>query len=112
MNVKTAKQISAKLKAFEWESGYTILAGSPLRFTTSNIRSGEYIPNYIAAASDIHNAPSNANFPLVSDTYNLTWPFTCNAAQADNIGGFVFVLDGLKAFVDPCNTDIKKYTCL
>jgi hypothetical protein len=112
ISITTDKKLKlTSLKAFEWEATYGILAGSPLRFTTSNIRFGEYIPNYIAAGSDIHNAPSNANFPLVSDTYNVTWPFTCNAAEADNIGGFGFVLDGLKAFVSQCTADIKNYNC-
>lgn len=78
---------------------------SPLRFITSNVRSGEYLPNYIGAGSDIHNAPSNANFPLVSDTYNLTWPFSCNAGNADELGGFIFKLDGLIAYLDPCNSE-------
>ncbi len=78
---------------------------SPLRLITSNVRSGEYIPNYIGTGSDIHNAPSNANFPLVSDTFNLTWPFSCDAGDADQIGGFTFKLDGMIVYLDPCNTE-------
>lgn len=78
---------------------------SPLRLVTSNIRSGEYLPNYIGSGSDIHNAPSNANFPLVSDTFNLTWPFSCDAGDANDIGGFTFKLDGLIAYLDPCNAE-------
>ena len=78
---------------------------SPLRLITSNVRSGEYIPNYIGTGSDIHNAPSNANFPLVSDTFNLTWPFSCDAGDADQIGGFTFKLDGMIAYLDPCNAE-------
>lgn len=81
------------------------IGNSPFRFITSNVRSGEYLPNYIAAASDIHNAPSNANFPLVSDTYNATWPFSCDAGEPDQIGGFEFSLDGMIAYLDPCNTE-------
>lgn len=81
------------------------IGNSPFRFITSNVRSGEYLPNYIAAASDIHNAPSNANFPLVSDTFNATWPFSCDAGEPDQIGGFEFSLDGMIAYLDPCNTE-------
>jgi hypothetical protein len=81
------------------------IGNSPFRFITSNVRSGEYLPNYIASASDIHNAPSNANFPLVSDTYNATWPFSCDAGEPDQIGGFEFSLDGMIAYLDPCNTE-------
>ena len=76
-----------------------------LRFINSDIRSGEYVPNYIAAGSDIDNAPSNANFPLVSDTFNLTWPFSCDASSSNQIGGFEFKLDGLVAYLSPCNTE-------
>ena len=85
--------------------GAGIQGNSPLRLVTSNVRVGEYLPNYIAAGSDIHNAPSNANFPLVSDTFNLTWPFSCDAGDENQIGGFNFSIDGLIAYVDPCNTE-------
>ena len=83
----------------------TFYGNSALRFITSRIRAGEYLPNYIANASDIHNAPSNANFPLVSDTFAQTWDFTCDTAIAGQIGGFEFTLDGMIAYLDPCNTE-------
>jgi len=83
----------------------TLFGNSPFRFITSNVRIGEYLPNYIAAASDIQNAPSNANFPLVSDTFNATWDFSCDAAEADQLGGFEFSLDGMIAYLDPCNIE-------
>jgi hypothetical protein len=85
--------------------GAGVQGNSPLRFATSNVRVGEYLPNYIAAASDIHNAPSNANFPLVSNTFNLTWPFSCDAGDENQVGGFYFKLDGLIAYLNPCNTE-------
>ena len=78
---------------------------SPLRFLTSNVRSGEYLPNYIGTGTDIHNAPSNANFPLLSDTFNATWPFSCDAGNENQVGGFIFKLDGLVAYLDPCNIE-------
>lgn len=85
--------------------GAGIQGNSPLRLVTSNVRVGEYLPNYIGLTTDIHNAPSNANFPLVSDTFNLTWPFSCDAGNENQIGGFNFQIDGLVAYVDPCNTE-------
>lgn len=85
--------------------GSGVQGNSPLRFATSNVRVGEYLPNYIAAASDIHNAPSNANFPLVSNTFNLTWPFSCDAGNENQVGGFYFKLDGLIAYLAPCNIE-------
>ena len=85
--------------------GAGVQGNSPLRLVTSNVRVGEYLPNYIGTGTDIHNAPSNANFPLLSDTFNLTWPFSCDAGNENQIGGFYFVIDGLVAYVDPCNTE-------
>ena len=85
--------------------GAGVQGNSPLRLITSNVRVGEYLPNYIGTGTDIHNAPSNANFPLLSDTFNLTWPFSCDAGNENQIGGFYFVIDGLVAYVDPCNTE-------
>jgi hypothetical protein len=101
------------------------IGSSFLRFITANVRGnapytgccagectgGEFVPDYIAAASDIHNAPSNANFPLVSNTKPVRWPFDCNAGDENQIGGFFVVLDGLIAYLDPCTTDKKSYTC-
>jgi hypothetical protein len=85
--------------------GAGVQGNSPLRLVTSNVRVGEYLPNYIGTGTDIHNAPSNANFPLLSDTFDLTWPFSCDAGNENQIGGFNFNLDGLIAYVDPCNTE-------
>lgn len=85
--------------------GSGIQGNSPLRLITSNVRFGEYLPNYIGTGTDIHNAPSNANFPLLSDTFNLTWPFSCDAGNENQVGGFNFSIDGLIAYVDPCNTE-------
>jgi hypothetical protein len=85
--------------------GAGVQGNSPLRLITSNVRLGEYLPNYIATATDIHNAPSNANFPLVSNTFNLTWPFSCDAGNENQIGGFQFKLDGLIGYLAPCNTE-------
>lgn len=92
--------------------GSGVQGNSPLRFVTSNVRLGEFLPNYIASGTDIDNAPSNANFPLVADTFNLTWPFNCDAGNENNVGGFYFKLDGLIAYLDPCNTETSlSVTC-
>ena len=81
------------------------IGNSPFRFITSNVRSGEYLPNYIAPGTYIQNATTSAAFGLVSDTYNATWPFSCDAGEPDQIGGFEFSLDGMIAYLDPCNTE-------
>jgi hypothetical protein len=99
------------LKDLEIIQGRTLTQGnSPLRLITSNVRSGQYLPDYLAAGTDIHNAPSNANFPLVSDTFNLTWPFSCDAGDENQVGGFGVRLDGLIAYINPCETLIPTPT--
>ena len=85
--------------------GSGVQGNSPLRLITSNVRVGEYLPNYIGTGTDIHNAPSNANFPLLSDTFNLTWPFSCDAGDENEVGGFAFKLDGLIGYLSPCNSE-------
>lgn len=75
------------------------LGSSPFRFITSNVRVGEFVPNYIDPNTDIHNAPSNADFPLTSGTRNTVWPFSCDAGEETDLGGFTFRLDGLIAYI-------------
>jgi hypothetical protein len=103
--------VLTSLEVFEEEGGLTTLYGSPYRITTSNIRSGENIPNYIDSNSDIHNFPSTGTQDLVTETHTQTWPFSCDASKPAQIGGFGFVLDGLIAYLDPCTTDIKNRNC-
>jgi hypothetical protein len=76
------------------------LGSSALRFITSNIRAGEFVPNYIDVNTDIHNAPANADFPLTSGTRNTTWPLSCDAGEETDLGAFGFKIDGLIAYID------------
>jgi hypothetical protein len=103
--------VLTSLEVFEEEGSLTTLYGSPYRITTSNIRSGENIPNYINSNSDIHNFPSTGTQDLVTETHTQTWPFSCDASKPAQIGGFGFVLDGLIAYLDPCTEDIKNRNC-
>lgn len=80
--------------------GAGFLGSSALRYITSNVRAGEYVPNHIDVNTDIQNAPSNADFPLTSGTRNVTWPFTCDAGNETDLGAFAFRLDGLTAYID------------
>lgn len=86
------------------------LGTSSLRFITSTIVAGDNVPNYINT-STIHNAPSAAPYNLSTDANIGVWPFTCDAGEETDIGGFAVSLDGLIAYVSPCTTDIKSYVC-
>jgi hypothetical protein len=90
------------------------VGGSHLRFITSNVRSGESIPNYINTASYIHNFPAAGVNALVAETdfsgADYTWPFDCDAGDSSDLGGFFATIEGLTAFLD-CDADIVETTC-
>ena len=107
------------LKQIEQQSGLaSVQTGSPMRYLTSYVRAGEYIPNHTGVTSTIHSSPNTGTnntialpAPLAPDTqyidnlslnyYNATWPFDCDAANETDLGGFVIRLDGLTAFIAP-----------
>ena len=41
----------------------------------------------------------------------ITWPLVIDAADGTQLGGFMFSLDGLSAYLDPCTTDLKSNIC-
>jgi hypothetical protein len=89
------------------------LGSSHLRYITSNVRVGERVPVYTNSSSNIHssNVPGVTPLEVNFDAALGTYPFSCNAGEEDQIGGFVFRLDGLIAYLDPCNSDIKNKVC-
>ncbi len=91
-----------------------VIGGSHLRFITSNIRSGESVPNFINTDTDIHNFPAAGANNLVGETdfggSDYTWPFSCDAGDSGNLGGFFATIEGLTAFLD-CSSDITATTC-
>jgi len=99
-------------------SGSSLLKGSsPLRYMNSNIRSGEHVPNFINADTDIQNLPAagasnlvaESGFPNAGGT-DVTWPISCDAAEETQVGGFYATLEGLTAFVD-CSSTTATNTC-
>jgi hypothetical protein len=102
VEITTAKTIRiATLELFEINSSDTnsFTGESAARFLTTNARSGEFLPNYIGATSNVQNFPAVVNSPLNTDTHNIVWPISCNAGAPLEVGGFKFSLDGLTAFV-------------
>jgi len=79
----------------------------------SHVRSGEYVPQYASATSIMNSSPASGPQAVTLDyAATLTYPFTCDASDETNLGGFGWVeLDGLIAYLDPCTTDIKNYSC-
>lgn len=84
------------------------LVGSiPLRFITSNVKTGQYIPNYLNLSSEIQGFAVSGLQPLRTETDfplsggNHTYLFDCDASDENQIGGFVARLDGLSAYIAP-----------
>ena len=91
------------LKELEETSVIQPYYSSPLRYITSFVRNGEYVPNARHPESTQHSLP---NGPDISNNVILRsgtsqWFFDCDAAEPDQIGGFSFYLDGLTAYVAP-----------
>jgi len=91
---------------------------SALRYVTSNVVLNNYLPDYLNLNSELHSfaispAPAAPDRTITSEaSANYQWPITCNAGDRQQVGGFKISLDGLIAYVDPCNTDIKNNECL
>lgn len=113
----------ATLKDQEWPSGPSpapsslLIGASPLRYITTNIRLGEFVPNFANTDTDIQNLPAagasnlvaESGFPNAAGT-DVTWPFSCDAAEETQIGGFYATLEGLTAFVG-CSSTAATASC-
>lgn len=108
------KLFAAVLKDLEYTStvqNAAQLGSSHLRYITSNVVAGQKVPDFLSTNTNIHNDPASGVQPLSVDFNTFSYPFDCDAGLETEIGGFVFRLDGLIAYVDPCTTDIKEYVC-
>ena len=84
----------------------------------SNVQSGEYVPFYRDATSVMNSSPTsglqNVRLqygvePVSGDTY--TFPFTCQASDAEQVGGFGWVkLESYTTCISPCATSIPTPT--
>lgn len=45
-------------------------------------------------------AVSNSPYSIQTEVRNITWPFSCDAGEETDLGGFTFFLDGLTAYID------------
>lgn len=84
-----------------------VTGGAPLRYITSNVKTGDYVPNFIHASSYINSFPvtgvnnivTETEFPAVPSPIDLTWTFDCDAGTPTNLGGFSFRIDGLMSYI-------------
>ena len=88
-------------------SGTAAYDTSHLNYIVSHVRSGEFVPKFDNANTNVNSNVTSGTIGLDMEyNANLTYQFTCNANNELNLGGFIFQLDGLIAYIDPCTTDI------
>ena len=82
---------------------------SHLNYIISHVTSGNKVPEFESSQTTIYDtsAPLGGQQPLEIDFYSTSnYPFTCNANNPLQVGGFSQRLDGLTAFISPCGTAI------
>jgi len=76
---------------------------SHLNYIISHVTSGESAPQFKTGTNIVHSLAGggtsdlNLDFPAA-----YTYPFSCNANDEQEVGGFFVRLDGLTAFISPC----------
>jgi len=88
-------------------SGTNAYDTSHLNYVISHVRTGEYVPKFSSLNTNVNSNAASGTVGLDMEyDINLRYQFDCNANDESNLGGFIFQLDGLIAYIDPCTTDI------
>jgi hypothetical protein len=88
-------------------SGTAAYNTSHLNYVVSHVIAGDNVPDFANVNTNI-NSNTGAGTISLDLEYSATnlYPFSCNANSEQELGGFIFILDGLLAYIDPCTTDI------
>jgi len=88
-------------------SGTGAFDTSHLNYIVSHVIAGDNVPKFDNANTNV-NSNTGAGTIALDLEYDatLTYPFTCNANNEQQVAGFRIQLDGLVAYIDPCTTDI------
>ena len=88
-------------------SGASAYDTSHLNYIVSHVTANDNVPSFSSANTNVNSNGGSGATPLAIDfSATGTYPFSCNANDETNLGGFMFQLDGLIAYIDPCTTDI------
>lgn len=86
-----------------------ITGTSVLNTLVSRVNIGDQIPQFARAGSEIAGniAAGLNNLTVTNYAGTKQFPFTCDAGDPDQTGGFGWLsLDGMMAYIAPCTTDI------
>ena len=83
---------------------------SHLNYIISHVISGESVPQFKTPSNIIHSLAGGGTSDLNLDFPIGTYPFSCNANDETEIGGFFMTITGLTAFISPCGTLIPTPT--
>jgi hypothetical protein len=88
-------------------SGTAAFNTSHLNYIVSHVIAGDNVPDFANANTNI-NSNTGAGTIGLDLQYSATniYPFSCNANDETQVGGFRILLDGLTAYIDPCTADI------
>lgn len=104
---KTLQIILLKNQEQNIFSGTAAWNTSHLNYVVSHVIAGDNVPDFANAATNV-NSNTGAGTIGLDLEYSATnvYPFSCNANDEQQVGGFIFILDGLTAYIDPCTTYI------
>jgi hypothetical protein len=91
------------------ESG-TAYSSAHINYLISHVAETEQVPNFDASGTTVYSDPTSGVQSVDIDFTAYEYPFTCNANDENEIGGFQVSLNGLTAFISPCGTLIPTPT--
>ena len=102
--VKDAEEASVS------ESG-NAYSSAHLNYLVSHVTLNEKVPQFAAGGTTVYSDPTAGVQSVDIDfSSSYVYPFSCDANDEEQIGGFRTALDGLTAFISPCGTIIPTPT--
>jgi hypothetical protein len=91
------------------ESG-TAWSSAHINYIVSHVAATEQVPQFDSASTTVYSDTTAGVQSVDIDFNTLEYPFTCNANDENEVGGFTIILDGLTAYISPCGTTIATPT--
>ncbi len=85
-------------------------SSSHINYLVSHVTVSETVPQFAAAGTTVYSDASSGVQSVDIDFDTRVYPFSCDANDEEQIGGFRVALDGLTAFISPCGTIIPTPT--